>query len=193
VEVLVSGDSTDRRRPAPAALVALALLLVAGGQAVELLRPRALPGDVAVEVLPNGYSYLTAGDRVQVGFQLRNSGPVPVEVVDIGAALPGLALADVVASGEPFRFSAVGTGEQPLPAFELRPGTVIEVNLVYRLEECADVPAGERTVPVTVRVGRADGVLDVPVPGAPAEAVDAGPDDVEPWQRVLVRDLCGVP
>ena len=193
MELLISGDDAVRRRPSAAALVALALLLVAGGQAVELLRPRALPAAVAVEVLPNGYSYLTEGERVQLGFQLRNSGPVPVEVLDIGAALPGLALADVVASGEPFRFSAVGAGDQPLPAFELPPGTVIEVNLVYRLQACADVPAGERTVPVTVRVGRATGVLGLPVPGAPSGAVDAGPDDLEPWQRVLVRDLCEVP
>ena len=53
------------------------------------------------------------------------------------------------------------------------------------------MPSDERTVPVSVRVGRASGVLDVPVPGAPSEAVDAGPDDLEPWQQVLVRDLCG--
>ena len=42
-------------------------------------------------------------------------------------------------------------------------------------------------------VGRASGALGLPVPGAPSGAVGAAPDDLDPGQRVLVRDLCEVP
>lgn len=179
-----------RRRPSATAGVAVALGLLAAGQAAAVTRTPALPPGVTVEVLPNGYSYSTAGDQVRLGFQLRNSGRTTVRVTGIGADLPGLALADVVASGEPFRFTAVGQGPGALPVFALSAGTVIEINLIYRVRRCREVPGDVRPVPVALAVGRARGVRPVPVPGLPSEAVDAGPDDEDPWQRVLVRDVC---
>lgn len=183
-------EAAVRRRPSIAAGVATALGLLAAGQVVTLVRTPALPSGVTVEVLPNGYSYSTAGDAVRLGFQLRNSGRTTVQVTGIGADLPGLALADVVASGQPFRFTAVGAGPGALPPFSLTAGTVIEVNLVYRVRRCREIPVDARPVPVALAVGRARGIRSVPVPGLPSEAVDAGPDDEDPWQQVLVRDVC---
>ena len=190
VDVLSSGEARERRRPRGVVAVAVALALVAVGQAVTVLRPRELPSGASVSALPNGYSYSTEGDRAQLGFQLRNDGDLTVRVLSVRAAVPGLELVDVVASGEPFRFAAVGAGDAELPAFALEPGTVIELNLVYRLRRCGDVPRDARDVVVRAGAGGARGPLAVPLPGQPSDAVDAGPDDEDPWQQVLVRDLC---
>jgi hypothetical protein len=192
MDVLSSHDDRPPWRPrlsAPLA-VALALAAVSVGQAVTVLRPQPLATGAAVEALPNGYSYAVDGELAMIGFQLRNGGERAVRVLGIGADLPGLRLVDVGASGEPFRFELVGVGPEPLPAFDLPPGTVIEVNLSYRVGRCADVPGDDRPVPVRARTGRGEGVLALRLPGQPAEAIDAGPDDEDPWQRVLVRDLC---
>lgn len=171
--------------------MALALALLAAGQAATVLRPRDLPPGASLQVLPNGYSYGTDADVASLGFQLRNDGRRTLEVLAVEAALPGLDLVDVVASGEPFRFTAVGAGADRLPPFVLTPGTVIEVNMVYRVRRCADVPRDDRDLVVRAAVGWGRGALDVPLPGQPSDAVDAGPDDEDPWQQVLVRDLCG--
>ncbi len=194
VEILASGDDGPRRRlPSAPVAVAVALAAVAAGQVAAVLRPQPLPATASVEALPNGYSYATEGDRLLVGFQLRNAGDVGLRVVAIGADLPGLQLVDVAAAGQPFDFAAVGEGAAPLPEFALRGGTVIEVTLVYRVRSCAAVPRDEQLVPVTVIAGRAEGVLPLLLPRAPAAAVDAGPDDEDPWQQVLVRDVCPPP
>jgi hypothetical protein len=194
MEVLSSGTVDERRlprlRPSAPLAVAAALLVLAAAQATAVLRPQMLPAGASVEALPNGYSYATDGDRVVVGFQVRNNGDRDLEVVDIGAGLPGLELVDVTASGEPFRFEIAGGGTAPLPAFDLTTGTVIEVNLVYRVLRCADVPRDDRALAVAARTERGQGVLPLPLPRLPSDAVDAGPDDEDPWQQVLVRDVC---
>jgi hypothetical protein len=172
-------------------VVGAALVLLAAGQTGALLLPRDLPPGASVEVLPNGFSYATTGDTAQLGFQLRNSGDRSLRITAVGTDLPGLELVDVVASGEPFGFTAVGAGGEPLPEFDLTTGTVIEINLAYSLGSCGAVPRDSRPVPVTARTGRSRGVLAVPLPGLPADAVGSGPDDEDPWQQVLVRDLCG--
>lgn len=170
--------------------VGAALFVLAAGQLAAVAQSRTLPAGASVEALPNGFSYATTEDRVQLGFQLRNDGERVLTVTGLGTDLPGLELLDVVASGEPFGFAAVGGGSGPLPRFDLTPGTVIEINLVYGLRSCLAVPRDARTVPVIVRAGLSRGVLDLALPGLPSEAVGARPDDEDPWQRVLVRDLC---
>lgn len=192
MEVLSSDDADLRWRIRPSApfAVALALAAVAAGQAAVVVGPRELPGGTSVQALPNGYSYGTDGDRAVVGFQLRNDGERSLRVVAIGTDLPGLELLDVVASGEPFRYDVVGVGAAPLPPFDLATGTVIEVNLVYRVRRCSEVPRDDQAVPVTAGTGWSRGVLALLLPRQPAAAVDAGPDDEDPWQQVLVRDLC---
>lgn len=173
-------------------LVAAALLAVGVGQGVAVTRTPELPAGIELTALPNGYSYATRDDRlVVVGFQMQNTGDVGVRLRDLAADLPGLELADVVVSGEPFRFMSAGEGAEPVPPFDLEPGVVIEVSLAYRLVACPKVPEDSRPMPVAASVGRARGLLQVPLPTAPADDEDAGPDDEEQWQRVLVRDLCG--
>ena len=172
--------------------VAGALALLAVAQGVAVARGGPLPEGVGVTALPNGYSYATREDRlVVIGFQLRNDGDRAVEVLDLAQDLPGLELRDVVVSGEPFDFSAAGEGEAPLPAFRMSRGTVVEVTLSYRLAACPQVPQDARPLPVRVRAGRSTGLLQVRMPTAPSDEPDAGPDDEEEWQSVLVRDLCG--
>lgn len=173
-------------------LVGVSLLALGAAQATALVRETPLPEQAAVAALPNGYSYATRPNRLLVlGFQLRNTGSLPLRVRDLGADLPGLRLDDVVVSGEPFRFSSAGEGAAPLPEFGLDPGVVVEVALVYELESCAAVPGDVRPMPLLASAGRAEGLLRVPLPTAPADDPDAGPDDEEQWQKVLVRDLCG--
>jgi hypothetical protein len=173
-------------------LVGVALVALAAAQAVAVTRDRALPAAAAVAALPNGYSYATRPNRLMVvGFQLRNTGSVPLRVRGLGADLPGLRLADAVVSGEPFAFSSAGEGKAPLPPFALDPGVVIEVTLVYELRSCGAVPTDLRPMPLLATADGGAGRLDVPLPTAPADDPDAGPDDEEQWQNVLVRDLCG--
>lgn len=192
MEVLDSRDARPRRRvrwSAPLVVAAL-LLTLAAAQAAALLWPRGLPADAAVEALPNGFSYATDGDTAVVGFQLRNSGGRDLRVLSIAADVPGLELVDVTASGEPFRFETVGAGTVVLPAFDLPATTVIEVNLRYLVRRCGEVPADDLPLLIAARAELGEGLLAVPLPGLPSEAVDAAPDDEDPWQRVLVRDLC---
>lgn len=175
-----------------AAGVAGALALLAMAQTVVVVRGGPLPAGAALTALPNGYSYATRDDLVVVlGFQLQNTGDRPLRVTEVAADVPGLQLQDVVVSGEPFDFASAGEGPAPLPAFELARGTVVEVTLAYRLTACPQVPQDPRPVPVRVRAGRSSGVLAVRMPTAPADDPDAGPQEEEQWQRVLVRDLCG--
>ena len=172
--------------------IASALALLAVAQGVAVARGGPLPAGAAVTALPNGYSYATRDGRVVViGFQLRNSGDRALEVLDLAQDLPGLTLQDVVVSGEPFEFSSAGEGEAALPSFRLDRGTVVEVTLAYRLSACPQVPEDPRPLPVRVRAGRATGTLAVRMPTAPSDEADAGPDDEDEWQSVLVRDLCG--
>lgn len=172
--------------------VASALALLAVAQGVAVARGGPLPAGAAVTALPNGYSYATRADRlVVIGFQLRNSGDRALEVLDLAEDLPGLVLQDVVVSGEPFDFGSAGDGDAALPAFRLDRGTVVEVTLSYRLSACPQVPEDARPLPVRVRAGRAGGLLRVDMPTAPSDEPDAGVDDEDEWQSVLVRDLCG--
>ena len=168
-----------------------ALLAVGAGQAAAVALGGPLPDDVELTALPNGYSYATRDSDVLIGFQLQNTGAREVRLESLGADLPGLRLVDVVVAGDPVDYRAVGEGPDPLPAFDLRADAVAEITLVYRLEACAGVPEDRRPMPVVVRAGRADGTLLVPLPTAPSDEEDAGPDDEEQWQQVLVRDLCG--
>lgn len=169
--------------------VAVALAAVAAGQAAAILRDQPLPDEAQVEVLPTGYSYGNDGDRLLVGFQLGNTGPA-VRVEQVGADLPGLRLADVIASGAPFDYRAAGEGAGDLPAFDLAAGEVVVLTLVYELQACSSVPADTRLVPVSVRTGRAVGTLGVALPSLPAEEPGAAEDALDPWQRALVRSLC---
>jgi hypothetical protein len=171
--------------------VGLALTLLAVAQGVAVARGGPLPGGAELTTLPNGYSYATRDRVVVLGFQLQNTGELPLRVNAIAGDLPGLALEDVVVSGEPFDFDSAGEGDQPLPAFVLPRGTVVEVTLSYRLQACSQVPADVRPLPVQARAGRGQGVFAVAMPTAPSDDPDAGPDDEEQWQTVLVRDLCG--
>ena len=172
-------------------VVGAALLAVGAGQAAAVLLGGPLPGDVGLTALPNGYSYATRDSDVLIGFQMQNTGARELELLGLGADLPGLRLVDVVGAGDPFDYRSVGEGADPLPPFVLRKDAVVEITLVYRLEACSAVPDDRRPMPVTVRAGRADGTLQVPLPTAPADDEDAGPDDEDQWQNVLVRDLCG--
>lgn len=182
--------SARRRHPlAATAAVGAALALLALGQAAAVIRAP-LPGDAELAALPNGYSYRTEGREAVLGFQLTNDGSRPLRVESLGADLPGLDLVDVTVSGEPFAFETAGGGEQPLPAFDLPVGTVVEVALVYRLRSCDAVPGEPQPMPAQARDGRRAGTLLVDLPRAPAEDPDAGPDDEDEWQVVLVRDLC---
>lgn len=169
-----------------------ALALLALGQAVAVARGGPLPAVASLTALPNGYSYATLDGRTAVaGFQVRNTGPVALLLRDLTTSLPGLELEDVVLSGEPTDYAAVGAGSGPLPALEVAPGDVLEVLLTYRLTGCTQVPQDARPLLVRASAGRDDGVLRVALPTAPADDPDAGPDDEEQWQQVLVRDLCG--
>jgi hypothetical protein len=171
--------------------VVLALALLGAAQAAAVLTAP-LPGGAGLTALPNGYSYATRGDsEVLIGFQMRNTGDRPLRLLDLGADLPGLRLVDVVGSGDPFDYRSAGEGEAALPPFRLAADAVVEITLVYRLEACSSVPEGRRPMPVRVRSGQADGTLKVPLPTAPSDDEDAGPDDEDEWQEVLVRDLCG--
>ena len=172
-------------------VVGTALLAVGAGQAAAVLLGGPLPDDAELTALPNGYSYATRGSDVLIGFQMKNTGARDLRLLDLGADLPGLRLVDVVGAGDPFDYRAIGEGADPLPPFDLRTDAVVEITLVYRLEACSSVPDDRRPMPVAVRAGRADGTLQVPLPTAPADDEDAGPDDEDEWQQVLVRDLCG--
>ena len=168
-----------------------ALLAVGAAQTAAVVLGGPLPDDVDLTALPNGYSYATRGSDVLIGFQMQNTGGREVRLLGLGADLPGLTLVDVVGAGDPFDYRAVGEGADPLPAFDLRKDAVVEITLVYRLEACSAVPDDRRPMPVAVSTGRAEGTLQVPLPTAPSDDEDAGPDDEEEWQNVLVRDLCG--
>lgn len=171
-------------------MVALALALLAAGQGAALLRTPGLPDAVRVEALVNGYSYGTDGERATVGFQLANRGEEPVRVLAAGRDGPGLELVDVVAAGAPVGFRAAGAGSELLPAFDLQPGLVVELSLVYRVTDCGRVPSAPFPVTLRLAAARARGVVEVPLPRYPDDAPDAGPDDEVEWQTVLVRDLC---
>lgn len=177
--------------PAPrqsrlAAVVAVALVLLAGGQAAAVRSPAELADSAGLEVLESGYSFASDGTRATVGFRLLNSGGEPVEVRAAGNDAPGLLLVDVVASGAPVGFAAAGEGEALLPAFDLPPGDPVILQLVYEVQDCLLVPSTPLLVPVRVQVGRAGGVVEVALPRLTGE----GPEDQLEWQEVLVREVC---
>ena len=191
MDVLDNEPRPRRRRPVLALVVAVALGLVAVGQAAALVRTPPLTEDVGISALPNGYSYATRGSALLFGFQLVNDGDRDLRVLDLGRRVEGLEILDVVVSGEPFAYMTAGEGPDPVPAFRLERGTVVEVTLVYRVTSCRDVPAAGRALTVVARDGRSEGRLQVPLPTAPSDDEDAGPDDEDQWQQVLVRDVCG--
>ena len=188
---MIEDTRARRRRPRLATAVAVALALLAVGQGAAALAPRGLPDGAVLSALPNGYSYSTQGRQVVLGFQLTNDGTRSLRVSSLGGDLPGLSLVDVTVSGEPFDYASVGEGAAPLPAFALSPGTVVEVRLVYLLEACNAVPREPRPMPVVVSTDGGSGTLRVALPRAPSSDADAGPDDEDEWQVVLVRDVCG--
>lgn len=193
MEVLDSTDSAPRLRrqlTRRTRLTAVALALVAAGQGLALAEDRSLPDDVGLAALENGYSYATLGEVAVIGFQLRNPGDRSVTVLDVGSDISGLELVDVVVSGGPVDFREAGEGEQPLPAFVMDAGEVAELTLRYAVRSCSAVPVADQPVPFRLRAGRRTGTVGVAIPKAPSESLGAGPDDEDPWQRVLVRDLC---
>jgi hypothetical protein len=170
--------------------VGAALAVLAAGQALAALRlPVPLDG-VALQVTKENYGFLTEGREMTVSFQLRNDGERPVRISGFGQDLPGLDKADEVAAGEPFGFRSRGAGAEPLPAFDLAPGTVVVLALTYRLASCRQVPDDMRPVPVRVQDGRAKGTRAVPLPQLPDDGPEATADDVVEWQQVLARELC---
>lgn len=178
------------REPGPlAVVVGLAALGVA--QALALTGQLPLPDGVALDVPLEGYAFATENDPAVVTFQLRNAGSRLVRVTGVGAEVPGLQLVDVSAAGEPTGFRSLGAGPTALPEFELAPGAVVVLHLSLRAVSCAQVPADQRPVSVDVRTGPRAGSVQVPLPSLPDDGALAGPDDQTPWQRVVVRDLCG--
>lgn len=180
-----------RRLRLPAAVVAAALALLALGQVAAVARTPPLPDDAQVAVPKEAFGFTTLGQDLTVSFQLRNTSDRRLRVTAIGEPLPGLELADVVASGSPVEFKLVGTGDAPLPAFAIPPGDAALISLTYRLTACDDVPEGPRPVPVAVEDGRAEGLRTVALPQLPDDADGAADEDVVEWQQVLVRELCG--
>lgn len=172
-------------------MVGLALLLLAGGQTAGVRATSGLPDGVSLVALENGYSYGTDGDRATLGFQLLNNGDRAVRVVDVGQDGGGLRLLEIAAAGGRLAEPSVGTEITPLPPFDLAAGEVVELTVVYQVTDCAQVTTGSFPLPVRLNVGRRSGTVLVPLPRAPSDAPDAGPDDVDEWQRVLVRDVCG--
>jgi hypothetical protein len=169
-------------------LVVLLLLAVAQGLAVQ--RASALPGDVRLVALKEGFGDRTDGDVATVGFQLRNTGRA-VEVLAVGRDGPGLELVDVFASGEPVGFRAAGEGAALLPRFHLAPDAVVVLTLAYRVRDCDLVPRRPFPVTLLLRVGDAQDVVEVPLPTYHSERPGAGPDEEQQWQTALVQDLCG--
>lgn len=178
------------RAPLPLA-VAVALAGLGVAQALALTSEFPLPDDVALDVPLEGYAFATESDPAVVTFQLRNAGSRLVRVTGVGAEVPGLQLVDVSAAGEPTGFRAVGAGPAALPDFDLAPGAVVVLHLSLRGLSCEEVPADLRPVSVDLRTGRRVGSVQVPLPSLPDDGALADPDDETPWQRVLVRDLCG--
>lgn len=172
------------------ATVGLCLAALATAQAVAVVRTPVPLDQVDLQVTKENYGFTTAGRQMTVSFQLRNGGERAVRITGFGQDLPGLDKADAVAAGEPFGFRSRGTGDAPLPAFDLAPGTVVVLALTYRLAACTAVPTDLRPVPVSVSDGRARGSVPVPLPPLPDDGESAGPDEVVQWQQVLVRELC---
>lgn len=170
--------------------VALALAALSAAQVTAAVRLPVPIEQVELQATKENYGFFTEGRQMTVSFQLRNAGARAVRITDIGAALPGLDLVDVTASGEPFAFRSRGEGSEPLPVFDLPPEGIAVLSLTYRLAACGQVPSDARPVPVQVRDGRARGTVSVPLPPLPDDGAQATAEDVLEWQAVLVRDLC---
>jgi hypothetical protein len=186
----VVGSPDPRPLDRRVGVVAVALVLLGGGQAAAVRAVGDLPGDVALAALENGYSYGTTDRLATLGFQLVNSGDRAVRVVDVGRSLPGLELVDVVAGGSSLAGEVLGAGSDPLPEFPLATGDVVELTLVYDVADCAEVPTTRAPLPVEVQAGRARGTVLVPLPTSVAADPDAPPGAMDEWQQVLVRDVC---
>jgi hypothetical protein len=119
------------------------------------------------------------GNRVEYEVHVVNRGWTPIEVVGLGRSGPGFELVEVHAT---------------LPT-TLKPGERMDAVLLYRINDCAAVPAGPWPMPVQVRRtwGTVTAYVDIPTgtsPGAPdgmRQFTGRDPYAVQ-WQR-LVADL----
>lgn len=183
-------SAPSRRRPPAPLVVGLALGLLAAAQVVAVRAPQPLPGGVALAVPLENYSFTRGPERAVVNFELENTGTRPLQVLGLGASIPGLELRDVAASGEPVGFRSVGGGPQQLPAFALPAGGRVVLTLTFTASDCGAVPEQPRPLAVRVASGRGTGTLAVAPASLPDDRVGARADAVAAWQVALVRDLC---
>ena len=139
--------------------LALALLVGLGWRSGVVLPRLGWPND--------GEGWSIEGNRVEYSMHIANRGWTSVEVLDVGRSGPGFVLDSVRAQ---------------LPT-TLRPGESMEAVLIYRVTDCAAVPAGEWPVPVTVKRpwGTATGYV-LPPPETSPKAPQ--------WQRALADVSC---
>jgi hypothetical protein len=109
------------------------------------------------------------GSRLGIAFGLTNTGPVDVEILDVGFPFPDYYLADP----QPFTSAAAGGSGLPYVAMEpfvLSPGEHRDVGMTFKMAGCPTGPVGRSAgaliadrVPVTWRwLGRTH-VTDVPL------------------------------
>jgi hypothetical protein len=162
-----------RLRWTVAAVLVLAVLAGLGWRS-GLIKPRV--------AWPNaGGSWEVAGNRIEYEIHVTNRGWIPIEVVGLGRSGPGFELVDVRAT---------------LPT-TLAPGESMDAVLLYRVNDCAAVPADAWPVPVQVRRswGTVTAYVDVPTqvsPAAPAgmrQFTGRDPYAVE-WQRRAADLAC---
>lgn len=121
---------------------------------------------------------------------VRNTGWTTIRVVGVGQDGPGLKLLGPADAGGPTKYSDI-QGTQP--PFDLHPGETATLVVVYRVTDCAAVPAGP--FPVPVRVDRPWGTQTIRVSLPPTYE---GPDGyaVDPpmteWQKAMADQACGV-
>jgi hypothetical protein len=177
-----------RRRRAATAVIALIALLAAWLTAHAVHDPleqgagvmafgvagegfRLEPQQVISNAFGSEYRVVTpaVGSRLGIAFGLTNSGPMDVEILDVGFPFPDTYLAD------PLPFASAGGGGSGLPyvpmePFVLSPGEHRDVGLTFRMTGCPSGPTGHSAganiadrVPVTWRwLGRTH-VTQVPL------------------------------
>lgn len=177
-----------RRRRAASAAAALVTLLVGWLTAHAVHDPleqgagvmgygvagegfRLEPQQVVSNAFGSEYRVITpaVGSHLGIAFGLTNSGPMDVEILDVGFPFPDYYLADP----QPFVSTAPGGSGLPYAAMEpfvLSPGEHRDVGMTFRMAGCPTGPVGRSAgaliadhVPVTWRwLGRTH-VTDVPL------------------------------
>jgi len=131
---------------------------------------------------PNeGRSWQVSGNRIEYEIHVANRGWTPIDVVGLGRSGPGFELVEVHAT---------------LPT-TLAPGEAMDAVLLYRVNDCAAVPADAWPVPVQVKRtwGTVTVYLEIPPdisPLAPAgirQYTGRDPYAVE-WQRIVTDLAC---